>query len=408
MTITRQEELALMDPGSYHKHGYPWRIWQKLRRDDPIHYVEREKDNSFWAVTRYRDIVDIEANTEVFKNGPRLTMDAFGQETLHMIVNMNPPEHTTHRNLANPFFTPRSIEWVRRYAEHIVTEALDKIMDRTDEIVDLQNNFANLVPTAVVSAYLGVPREMWSQIIEWTNETINVNDPRIAKNQDALALVVKAIGEMCQVYAKIFEDRRKNPRDDLMTALVSAEINGKPMTELELYSWAIILTTAGHETTQSTFGLGVHALLQNPEQLAKLKSNPQLLPRAIDELLRYLSPAIHFIRNPDRDVEIHGKKIRAGEHLVMFYPSANRDAEAFENPDRLDIERFPNRHLAFGTGPHQCLGMHIARLELKVMFEHFLQRVEKIEVAGEPERVYTCATGGFKHFPVRMRVRSMA
>ena len=195
-----------------------------------------------------------------------------------------------------------------------------------------------------------------------------------------------------------------------MTALVKAEIDGKPMGDLELFSWAMILVTAGHETSQSTFGLGVHALMQNPGELAKLKANPQLLPRAIDEMLRYISPAIHFVRTPNRDVEIRGKKIRAGEHLVMFYPSGNHDAEAFEDPDRLDVERYPNRHMAFGVGPHQCLGMHLARLELRVMFEQFLQRVdlESIEVAGPLERVYAISTGGYKRFPVRMAVRPKA
>jgi cytochrome P450 len=407
MTITRDEDLALLNPGSYHARGYPWQTWKRLRREDPIHRVERE-NGSYWAVTRYEDIVAIEANTGVFKNGPKLTMDAVGTETVRMIVNMDPPEHAAHRVLANPFFMPRSIEWVKPYAEEIVTEALDKVMERNGEIVDLQDDVANLVPTAIISAFLGVPREMWPRIIEWTNVVINANDPRIAKEEGAFAVIGQAVGEMFRVYTEIFEDRRKNPRDDLMTALVQARIDGQPLTDFELNSWAIILTTAGHETSQSTFGLGVEALLAHPDQLAKLKADPQLLPRAIDEILRYVSPAIHFVRTPDRDVQVRDKNIRAGEHMVMFYPSANRDASAFENPDCFDIERFPNRHLAFGTGPHQCLGMHLARAELRVMFEQFLNRVEEIEIAGTPERVYTCATGGYKHFPVRLTVRPKA
>ncbi len=170
----------------------------------------------------------------------------------------------------------------------------------------------------------------------------------------------------------------------------------------------IILLTAGHETTQSMFGMGVHALMQHPEQLAKLKSNPELLTRAIEELLRYVSTAIYFVQTADRDVEVGGKKIRAGDYMVMFYPSANHDADIFEDPGRLDIERTGKRHLAFGTGPHICLGMHLARLELKLMFEQFLQRVETIECVGEPERIYGAHTGGYKRFPVRMTVRPKA
>ncbi len=408
MTITREEELALLDPASYHRNGYPWKTWEKLRREAPVHHIDKGNGEAYWVVTRYQDIVDIERNAEVFKNGPKLTIGVEGQNGLRMIVGMDPPDHTAHRALAMPHFGPRNIEWVRRYAEEIVTEAFDKVMARNGETVDLQDDVANLVPTAVISAFVGAPRELWPDIIGWTNQIINANDPRIAGDQSARDVAGQAVGQMCQFYAGIFEDRKKNPRDDLMTALVNARIHGEPIGQVELFSWGIILMTAGHETTQSMFGLGVHALMQHPDQLAKLKANPQLLPSAIEELLRYVSPAVHFCRTPDRDVEVGGRKIRAGEHMVMFYPSANRDAAVFTDPDRLDIERSPNRHLAFGTGPHVCLGMHLARLELKVMFEQFLQRVETIEVVGEPERVYGIPTGGYKHFPVRMTVRPKA
>lgn len=408
MAITREEELALLEPGSYYKNGYPWKIWEKLRREDPIHYIDSFNGESYWVVTRYQDIVEIERNTEVFKNGPMLTIGVKDQSGLRMIVGMDPPDHTAHRAFAQSYFMPRNIEWVRNYAEHIVTEAFDKAMARNGEVLDLQDDVANLVPTAVVSAFLGVPREMWGQIVEWTNQIICANDPRLAGDQSALQFAGMAVMQMCQYYATIFDDRRQNPRDDLPTALVNAQINGEPIGENELFSWAIILMTAGHETTQSMFGMGVHTLMQHPEQWAKLKANPQLLPSAVEELLRFVSPAIHFVRTPNRDIEVGGKLIKAGEHMVMFYPAANRDPEVFPNPDTLDIERTPNRHLAFGTGPHNCLGMHLARLELKVMFEQFLQRVESIECAGEIERVYGVPTGGYKHFPVRMKIRPKA
>ncbi len=404
MTITREEELALLDPASYYQHGHPWQIWEKLRREDPIHCIERADADSFWVVTRYQDIVDIERNTEVFKNSPKSTITGGDQNGLRMIVIMDPPDHGVHRALAQSYFMPKNIEWVRRYAEEIVTEAFDKAMARNGEIIDLQDDVANLVPTAVISAFLRLPRAAWSSVIEWTNQIINANDPRVSKDQSVLQTTMQAVGQMCQLYTEVFEDRRQHPQDDLPTALVNARFNGEPMGDTELYSWAIILMTAGHETTQSTFGMGVHALMQHPGQWVKLKANPELLPRAIEEILRYVSPAIHFVRTPNRDIEIGGKKIRAGEHLVMFYPSANRDSEIFENPDSFDIERTPNRHLAFGTGPHACLGMHLARLELKVMFEQFLRRVETIEIAGEPERLYAVAVGGYKHFPVRMAI----
>jgi len=408
MTVTREEERSLLDPASYHENGYPWEVWKKLRHEDPIHFIEEGYAGSCWAVTRYNDILAIEGDTDTFKSTPMLTMGSGGGEGLRMIVSMNPPEHTAHRALANKWFMPRSIDWVRGFAEEIVTETLDQAMERNCEVIDFQEDVANFVPTAVISAYLGAPRDAWSRIVDCTNRIINANDPSVAKDQDMLATIMQATGEVYQIHAATFADRRENPRDDFMTALVQAEIDGAPLSDVDLFSWALILTTAGHETTQSTFSMGVKALLDHPAELARLKADPTLLPRAIDELLRYLSPAIHFLRRADRDTQIGGKHIREGELLAMFYPSANRDEEVFEEPDRLVLGRSPNRHIAFGTGPHLCIGQHLARLELRVMFEQFLARVEEIEPVGEPENVFTNATGGYKHFPVRMKIRPKA
>jgi cytochrome P450 len=406
MPITREEEVALLDPASYHRNGYPWETWAALRRDDPVHFVKDGFGGDSWAVTRYADIIEIERNTEVFKNAPKSIMGSPTDGGLRMIVNMDPPDHPAHRAIANPFFMPRSIEWVKGYAEELINQALDAAMERNGEVIDLQEDVANLVPTAVVSAYLGAPRELCPKIVEWTNQIINASDPAVSKDQGALAMIGQATQQIIEVHARTFAERRAKPQDDLMTALVQARIDGKPLSEIDLASWGMILTTAGHETTQSTFGMAIHALLRFPDQLAMLQNDLSLLPRAIDELLRYISPAIHFVRTPSRDVEIGGKSIRAGEHMVMFYPSANQDEAIFAEPRRLDILRHPNRHLAFGTGPHLCLGQHLTRLELRIMLESFLTRVDmrSIELDAEPERVFTNAVGGYKHLYARMRV----
>jgi cytochrome P450 len=408
MTITREEELAMLDPASLHANGYPWETWALLRRDDPVHHVAREDGPSYWAITRHEDIVAIEGNPEVFRNEPKSTIDVEQQNGFRMIVAMDPPDHTAHRAFAKSYFMPRNIEWVRRYAEEIVTEAFDRAMARNGEVIDLQGDVANQVPTAVISAFLGAPREVWPDIIRHTDTIINANDPRVRGDRSVQETTGQAAMQLFQLCGGIFADRAQNPRDDLPTALLQARINDRPMEQIELMSWVLILLTAGHETTQSTFGMGVRTLMEHPEQLARLREDRSLLPSAVEEILRYCSPALHFVRTPDRDVELRGKQIRAGEHLVMFYPSANRDEAVFERPDQFDIARTQNRHLAFGTGPHICLGMHLARLELKVMFEQFLDRVESLEFAGEPERVFGNPTGGFKHIPVRMTVRPRA
>ena len=404
MAISAEEANWLVDPAQYQARGYPWEVWARLRREEPVYRIEQGFGAPVWAVTRYQDILAIETNPDLFRNGPRLTVGT-PPMNFRMIVNMDPPGHGAHRALANPFFMPRSIAWVRALAEEIVTEVLDRAMARNGDVIDLQEDVANLVPTAVISAYLGAPREAWGRIIAATNLIINANDPTVAKDEGSAGLIMRATGEVYQIHAATFVDRRVHPRDDFMTALVRAEIDGKPLSDMELFSWALILTTAGHETTQSTFGLGVELLMQHPEILARLRADPALLPRAIEEMLRHISPAIHFCRTPDRDVEVGGRQIAAGEHMVMFYPSANRDESVFADPDRFDIDRHPNRHLAFGCGPHVCIGQHLARLELRVMFEQFLARVERIEPAGAPVRVHANSTGGYRHFPVRMSVR---
>lgn len=408
MVLTREEDEALLSPASYHANGYPWELFARLRRADPVHRVAESSVGSFWAVSRYRDIQAIEADTETFKSTSMLTMGARGGEGLRMIVSMNPPEHTAHRAIANPWFMPRSIDWVRSFAEEIVGEVLDRAMDRNGEAIDFQEEVANFVPTAVISAYLGAPREAWGRIVDCTNRIINANDPAVARQEGAIAAVMQATGEVYQIHAATFADRKANPREDFMTALIQAEVDGAPLSDTDLFSWALILTTAGHETTQSTFSMGVRTLLGHPDQLARLKADPALLPRAIEEMLRYVSPAIHFTRRAGRDVDLHGKQVRAGDYLAMLYPSANRDGDVFGNPDAFDIARTPNRHIAFGTGAHLCIGQHLARLELKVMFEQFLARVDGIELVGEPENVFSNATGGYKHMPVRMQIRPKA
>lgn len=408
--ISREEAHALVDPDYYYRNGYPWEIWAKLREHSPIHPFESAQGEMFWAVTRYQDIVDIESQPEVFENAPRMTVrdPPPGKTDIRMVVNMDPPDHAAYRGLVDKRFMPRSLEWVRASIDEIVNQTLDEAMARNGEVIDLQKILANPVPTSVICSYLGVPRELWQSVIDWTEQIINATDPKIAKGRSPAEVNAEVATEMFAVYRELFEERKKAPKDDVLTDLLNARFEGAPIQDRELYSWCYILTTAGHETTQSTYSVGLHALLNNPDQFAKLKENLALAPRAVDEILRYTSPAVHFCRTPNRDVELHGRKVGAGQPMIMFYPSGNHDSRAFERPDEMDIERFPNRHLAFGVGPHQCLGMHLARLELRVMFEHFMRRVESIELAGEPERVHTCVVGGYRHFPVRLKVRPRA
>jgi cytochrome P450 len=404
--LAAQEGASLIDPEHYYRHGYPWETWAKLRRDAPVCRIETDRDVPFWAVTRYADIVAIERNAEVFRNAPRMNMGSPGAQPVRMIVNMDPPEHADYRRLVNARFMPRGIIGVQDYIEALVARTLDDAAAKGDAAFDLQEVVANPVPTAVISKYLGVPDEMAPLIHQWTVESLYPGDPEVAQGRTPEQVRGQATESMFAVYRELFEERRKAPRDDLLTDLLNARIGGEPIPELELYSWCYILTTAGHETTQSTFGAAIHTLMEHPDQFRLLREDHGLIPGAIEEVLRFVSPAVHFCRTPNRDVEIHGQTVRAGEPMVMYYPSGNRDEAVSDRPDIFDINRANNRHIAFGCGPHVCLGMHLARLELRIMLRQFLERVEMIEPAGAPTRVHSCVVGGFRKYPVRAKVRA--
>lgn len=406
VAISAQEGANLIDPEYYFRNGYPWETWAKLRRDAPIARIETERDAPFWAVTRYSDIVAIERNAEIFKNAPRMNMQGpAGALPVRMIVNMDPPDHGEYRKLVNARFMPRAIAGVQDYIETLAARTLDAAMAHGPAAFDLQEVLANPVPTAVISRFLGVADDLAPLIHQWTEASLYPGDPEIGKGRPVDEVRMEAMQSMFAVYRALFEERRTKPRDDLLTDLLNARIGGEAMPELELYSWCYILTTAGHETTQSTFGAAIHTLMEHPDQLELLRQDHGLVPSAIEEVLRHVSPAIHFCRTPDRDVEMHGQTIRAGEAMVMYYPSANHDEAEFDRPDTFDITRTGNRHLAFGSGPHLCLGIHLARMELRIMLRQFLERVESIEPAGEPTRVHSCVVGGFRKYPVRMKVR---
>jgi cytochrome P450 len=214
--------------------------------------------------------------------------------------------------------------------------------------------------------------------------------------------------EFFQYFSGLVEDRRKNPRDDLSSALANGQVDGEPMPMFELMSYFALLIIAGNETTRNATTGGLHAFINNPDQWDRLKRDPALLPKAVEEIVRWTSPVIQFTRRATEDTEVSGQKIREGDIVVLFYPSANRDERVFAAPNQFDIGRYPNHHIAFGIGEHFCLGANLARLELQVMFRQLAERVESVELAGEIQRMRSSFVGGIKHMPVRIKVRPRA
>jgi cholest-4-en-3-one 26-monooxygenase len=401
----------LIDPDHYAAHGYPHELWTRLRREDPVHRVEQNPEMPFWAITRHADIATIGKQPDKFLNGPTLTIrtepqpdDAMFPKTL---IQMDPPRHGLYRKIVSKRFTPGALKRWHADIERIGKEIVDDLLDIGDQgEVDFVEKVSAPLPIAVIAWLLGLPGSDWKLLFEWTNRTIGAGDPEYQQaGADSSATARQAMVELFQYFAKLVEEKKKNPADDLVTLFAHAEVNGEKLPIMDVLAYCLIIVVAGNETTRNATSGGMLALAQHPAELAKIQKNPALLPSAIEEILRWTSPIIHFARTTTRDVEIRGKRIRKGEQVALFYPSANRDEEIFEEPFAFRVDRDPNRHLAFGIGEHFCAGAHVARLELEVAFKSLLPRLVDLELAGPVSRLRSNLVGGIKHLPIRYKLR---
>jgi cytochrome P450 len=245
-------------------------------------------------------------------------------------------------------------------------------------------------------------------LFRWTNETIGSGDPEFQQGATALESVQRARMEMFQYFSDMVAERQKRPTNDITSMVANGKVNGQPIPQFEMLSYYFLLVVAGNETTRNATTGGLLAFIENPGEWTKLKRNPGLIDSAVEEIVRYTTPVIQFARTATEDTEIRGQKIKAGESVCLFYPSGNRDEEVFDNPFKFDISRDPNPHVAFGIGEHFCLGANLARLELKVIFNQLVQRLEHFELAGEVERLRSSFVGGIKHMPISFKMKSAA
>ena len=254
---------------------------------------------------------------------------------------------------------------------------------------------------------LGAPREDWAKLFQWTNETIGPNDPEFQQHGETAAdTAERSRSELFQYFWQMIEARRAQPTDDIVSVLANAQIDGEYVPPFELLSYCFLLVVAGNETTRNATSGGVMALVQNPAELAKLRRDPSLIDSAVEEIVRWTSPVIQFCRTPIHDVELRGQHIPAGENLCLFYPSANRDEEIFDQPFAFRVDRTPNPHLGFGIGEHFCLGANLARLELRIIFRQLIERLDHLELAGPVSRLRSSFVGGIKSMPVRYQLRA--
>ena len=399
-TLADVAPVDLSDSRSY-VAGVPHAWLAHLRRHDPVHWQDEPGGPGFWAITRYDDCVTVNRDYERFSSAAQGTMpfeigeDEIAQQGL-MMLNMDPPLHTRYRRLVNKGFTPRMVRDLEE-SIHVAADAIiDEVIERGE--ADFVTEISAELPLQVIAELLGVPQEDRHRMFEWSNRMVGNEDPEY---QDRTELALTSAMELYAYASELFAKKRIDPPADLMSALTTVEIEGERLSDMELELFFLLLTVAGNETTRNLMSGAMHAFFQNPEQWQRLLDDRGLLPSAVDEMLRFVTPVMNFRRTAMVDTELSGTRIAAGDKIVFFHASANRDEDIFTDPDAFDVGRDPNPHIAFGGGgPHFCLGTNLARMEIRVMFEHLLDRMPDIRQDGEVQRLQSQFINGVKHIPV--------
>jgi len=392
--------LDLSDPRSF-DGGFPHEFFRRLRREDPVawHAGDVHGGPGYWIVSKYEDVKLVSKNPRLFSSVPGNQIEDLPQEQLlgpPSMIGMDPPAHARYRKLVSGGFTPRTIRALEPHTHEIVREILDRIEPKGH--CDFVTDVAAELPLQVIAEFLGVPQEDRHAIFEWSNRLIGTEDPEYAGTpEDGRA----AAAEMFVYANRLAEERRRAPGQDLVSALLEGEVEGERLTLPEFDSFFLLLAIAGNETTRNLISHGMWLLCEHPAARQRLLREPGLLPSAVEEMLRFRAPVMYFRRTAMQDTELRGKRIRRGDKLTLWYPSANRDEDVFPDPDVFDVAREPNDHLAFGVGEHFCLGSHLARLEIRVMFEHLLRRLPDLAIDGEVRTLHSHFIDGVKSMPVR-------
>ena len=384
-----------------------------LRENAPVVKVAPEGYRPFWIVSKYEDVYAIEGQSEKFLAGPRtilmpivieeINRERFGDPNgVRSLVQMDGTDHRKHRVLTQGWFAPKNLGRLTDRVRDIARIYVDR-MEAENGDCDFAADIAFWYPLRVVMSVLGVPPEDDAKILHWTQTLFGFLDEEFGDAQGSA--FANAIGEFDAYFQTITDDRRVNPRDDIASLLANAEIDGEPLGKLELLSYYMIVATAGHDTTSASTAGGLQALIENPAEFAKLRANPDLLPLAVEEFIRWVAPVKHFMRTPTEDVTIRGQKIPAGDNLMLLYASACRDEEAIPDAGRFIVDREPNKHLAFGYGPHLCLGKYLAKMEIEAFYRELLPRLDQVEISGTPELMESSFVSGLKRLPIHYTMR---
>ena len=418
---------AVIDPHSYADWTRALDLFDRLRSESPALRVESPTDEHapFWLIMRYDDVMRVSKDNALFLNAPRPVVftNRRGEEISRQItggsanlvsslVAMDPPIHPKMRRLTQDWFMPKNLRTIEAQVRDLARATVDRLLaaGQGGQVVDFCTTVAAPYPLHVVMQILGVPEEDEPKMLFLTQQMFGGQDEDLNKSgvasltpEQITAIVIGAVKEFESYFEGLAAQRRANPGNDVATVLATATIDGEPLSARDLAGYYIIVASAGHDTTSASTAGAMLALAQDPEQFARVKADRSLLPNIVEEAIRWTTPVQHFMRMAAQDCEIGGVPIAKGDWLMINYVAANHDPAQFDNPRKFDVTRDHNRHLAFGAGAHQCLGLHLARLEMKILFEALLDRIESIELAGEPRRAKSTFVGGLKTLPLRIR-----
>jgi Cytochrome P450 len=385
-------------------------LFSMLRREDPVHWTEPNGYRPFWTVSKHKDVMEIEKQNDKFINAPRTKLlsiefeskvkEAMGGRPMlvRAINQMDNPDHAKYKKLTHAWFQPKQVRLLEESISRLARESIDRMLAH-DGACDFYNDVVVRYPLKVIMLILGIPDEHGQHLLDITRAYFGGGDPEMQRGGDLIGATMAYM----DFFRGIARERRSHPTNDVATLIATAEVDGNLIGEFEASSYFVALASAGHDTTSATLAGGLLALIQNPDEMRKLRTNPDLIPAAVDEMVRWVSPVKHFFRTSTEIYKLRGKTIRSGDHLMMAYPSANRDDDAFEQPFSFIADRNPNRHVGFGFGIHACIGMYLAKIEMVIFFRELLARVKSIALTGEPAWIETSFLGGLKRLPISFK-----
>jgi cytochrome P450 len=382
-----------------------------LRTISPVHRIDRSADGfrPFWAVLTHRDVMDVERRSTVFTNGPDVVMfpedviqtQKASGSSIETLVNMDGHRHVTYRSLTTDEFKPSSLHRLQPRLDALANELLDR-MRTADGSCDFATDIAVWFPLAVILELFGLPTDDYPTILGFAQRLFSAEDKSMVEEDVSFNTVM---ADLVRYLSALTADRRQHPRDDLASLIANATIDGKPLPTGATIGYYVTLATAGHDTTSGAMAVGMEQLARHPHQLQLLQKRPDLIPNAVEEMIRYATPVRHFMRTAQQHTQIAGIDIQEGDWVYLSYLAANRDPAIFADPHRFDIERHnADRNIAFGFGPHFCLGAQLARMELRTAFSHLIPRLRTLSLAGEAQRPHTTFVGGLRSLPINYQL----